>query len=566
VSFAFIANLSIRSKITAVCVTLAGLILGLGATSLSRGAATNDTVQDLAGIYVTALVRAADLENQLSVVRSTVISLMQGALTPEKIAQQDARLDAAIQQYHQKQTDLLHVADSGEAHDFATDMKALGGQYFDAVANIRTQIRAGREVEARKVYSEQVLPMGPRIQAAIARARAFYEAGAERTAEAAAAGYRMDRWYIVGLTAMALLLTALAWLFQVAAIARPIAMMGTAMRRLAGGDMTAAIPASGRRDEVGAMADAVGVFKQSMEDAARLRAEQDAMKLEAATAERAALRRLSETFEERVDATLAQLATGSADLTATAHTLKSLSGETGAKATAVHASSDRARAGTEAVAAATEELTASIGEITRQMTLSMGTTNQAVSNARRSGEIIRDLAEGASKIGEVVGLISRIANQTNLLALNATIEAARAGEMGKGFAVVASEVKNLATQTGRATEEIARQIASIQAATGQAVTSIQDISSSIEAASRIATGVTAAVEEQSAAAADIVRSVQQAAAATADVATSIGSVSDAAGGTGQESQKVLAVAAGMASTAETLSNEVRHFLATVRAA
>jgi methyl-accepting chemotaxis protein len=190
----------------------------------------------------------------------------------------------------------------------------------------------------------------------------------------------------------------------------------------------------------------------------------------------------------------------------------------------------------------------------------------AVEDARRTDAIVRALAEGAEKIGTVISLITNIASQTNLLALNATIEAARAGDAGKGFAVVASEVKNLANQTGKATEEIGTQIAQIQTATQEAVAAIRGISSTIEEVSQIATTIAAAVEEQGAATAEIARTVQQTSRAAQEVTDGISGVSQAASETGVAADKVLTAAADVSKQADQLSGEVHAFVTRVRAA
>lgn len=184
----------------------------------------------------------------------------------------------------------------------------------------------------------------------------------------------------------------------------------------------------------------------------------------------------------------------------------------------------------ETVAAAAEELTYSIREISQRVIESSRIAEDAVSHAQKTNAIVEGLNTASGKIGHVVGLITDIAGQTNLLALNATIEAARAGDAGKGFAVVASEVKNLADQTARATEEISEQINSIQTSTGAAVTAIQQISHTIKQISDISTAIAAAVEEQSAATGEISRNIQQAAAGTQEVAEAIDRMSDKEGG------------------------------------
>ena len=220
----------------------------------------------------------------------------------------------------------------------------------------------------------------------------------------------------------------------------------------------------------------------------------------------------------------------------------------------------------QAVAAAAEELSASIGEISRQVSQSSEITGQAVVDARRTDAIVRALAEGAERIGHVVGLIISIAGQTNLLALNATIEAARAGDAGKGFAVVASEVKSLAQQTAKATEEIGTQVGQIQSATKEAVEAIRVITGTIEEVSSIAVSIAAAVEEQGAATAEIARSVQQTAQSARDVTVNIGDVSQAATNTGTAADQVLDAATDLSRQAERLTSEVDGFITEVRAA
>jgi methyl-accepting chemotaxis protein len=218
------------------------------------------------------------------------------------------------------------------------------------------------------------------------------------------------------------------------------------------------------------------------------------------------------------------------------------------------------------VAAATEELSASIGEISRQVSQATAATGRAVQNARDTDNTVRALSQSAGKIGEVVSLITTIAGQTNLLALNATIEAARAGDMGKGFAVVASEVKSLAQATSKATEEIGAQIAEIQGATAATVSAIQAITATIEEVSAITVNIAAAVEEQSAATSEIARTVQSTAQATDAVTRNIADVSRNAGETGAASSQVLAAASELSRSSEKLSSEVGTFLSEVRAA
>jgi methyl-accepting chemotaxis protein len=220
----------------------------------------------------------------------------------------------------------------------------------------------------------------------------------------------------------------------------------------------------------------------------------------------------------------------------------------------------------QAVASATEELSSSVSEIGRQVQESSNIASQAVRQAQQTDARINELSQAAGRIGDVVKLITAIAEQTNLLALNATIEAARAGEAGRGFAVVASEVKQLASQTAKATEEISAQIASMQTATQDSVGAIKEIGGTIGRISEIAGAIAAAVQEQGAATGEIARNVGEAAKGTAEVASNITAVNRGAGETGSASAQVLISAQSLSAESDHLKAEVEKFLSTVRAA
>ena len=348
-------------------------------------------------------------------------------------------------------------------------------------------------------------------------------------------------------------------------IARPVQAMTRAMARLAERDLAANIPGLGRHDEIGGMADAVRVFKDGLIRADQLAGEQE---MQRAQKEQRAIRLdgLVRRSEGKVGGMVGALASGSTELQATAQSLNGTAGQTNRQASTVGAAAEAASAGVQTVASAAEQLSASISEISRQVAQSARVSARAVADAQRTDSIVRALADGADKIGHVVGLITSIASQTNLLALNATIEAARAGEAGKGFAVVASEVKSLANQTARATEEIGAQIGQIQGSTRDAVEAIRSITDTIQEVSVIATTIAAAVEEQGAATAEIARNVQETAHATRDVTLNIDGVSHAANDTGTAASQVLSAASDLSRQAELLDREVNSFVSDIRAA
>ncbi|MFC4170197.1 methyl-accepting chemotaxis protein, partial [Teichococcus aestuarii] len=356
-----------------------------------------------------------------------------------------------------------------------------------------------------------------------------------------------------------------AWLMVSRRVLRPLLAITVAMRRLAERDFGIAIPGQGRRDEIGAMAAAVQVFRHSMIEGERLAAAQRAEQEEKAT-RAARVERLAQGFERDAGQLVEMLAAAATQLQATAQAMRQGAAQADEGAGAAAASAAEASANVQTVAAAAEELATSVAEIARQVERSTTVSARAAEDAQRTDATVRALSAAAQRIGDVVGLISSIAGQTNLLALNATIEAARAGEAGKGFAVVASEVKNLASQTAKATEEIAAQIGQIQQVTQEAVQAIQGIAGTIGEVNQIAGAIAAAVEEQGVATREIARNVAQAASGTQDVTRHVVDVSQRVGETGGAAQDVLAAAGELSRQSETLGLQVGTFLRGIKAA
>ena len=368
------------------------------------------------------------------------------------------------------------------------------------------------------------------------------------------------------LVGLALLLVGGAFFLIGRSIVNPINAMTAAMRKIAAGETSTAIPAQERRDEVGAMAQSVQVFKDSMIEATRLRGEQDVLKAQADADRKLLLRKMADDFESGVRTSLDTLAGAATEMQATSKSMSATAEEASHQATTVAVVAEQASANVQTVAAATEELSSSVSEIGRQVTESTQIAGQAVAEANRTNLTVQGLSAAAQKIGDVVKLISDIASQTNLLALNATIEAARAGDAGRGFAVVANEVKSLASQTAKATDEISAQVSAMQGATADAVQAIEGIGRTIGAINEIASAISVAVEQQGAATREIARSVQEAAQGTGQVSSNISGVNRSADKTGTAANKVLFSAEQLSGQAVILRADVDRFVSNIRAA
>ncbi len=373
-------------------------------------------------------------------------------------------------------------------------------------------------------------------------------------------------WNMTIAAGVAALLVLLLTMLIVRRVTKPLTSVTASLTAIADGRNDVEIDCEERTDEIGEIARTVAVFKSNSAERRRLREEQTAAAAAAAEQRKSELRRFVDSFQTSVGGILDRVLSSSGEfeqvarqLTETARTTADLSqGSAGASETA----SEHVRA----AAAASDELSSSISEITRRVQESNGIAADAVKQAAATDARITELSEAGARIGDVVKLITSIAEQTNLLALNATIEAARAGDAGRGFAVVAQEVKSLAGQTAKATEEISSQIANMQTATQESVGAIKAIGETIERISDITTSISAAVEQQKSATQNIAESVRAAASGTADVAVNIRNAAQGATETGETSSRMFASAQALSGESLRLKAEVEKFLDGVQAA
>ena len=338
------------------------------------------------------------------------------------------------------------------------------------------------------------------------------------------------------------------------------------MSELAEGNLDVDVPGQERKDEVGAMAAAVNVFKENAQQVRRLEEEQKEAAKRAEAEKHEAMVALADSFESSVGGVVNSVASASSQMSHSATSMSAMAEQTNRQTGAAASASEQAANNVQTVAAAAEELSSTIREISGQVTRASDIANQAVTDVTSANGQVKGLNEAAQRIGEVVNLITDIAEQTNLLALNATIEAARAGDAGKGFAVVASEVKNLANQTARATEEIAGQVTGIQETTQSTVHAIDGIHKTVTEVSEISSSIAAAIEEQDAATQEIARNVEEASTGTKEATTNIAGVSQASQETGAAASQIAGAAADLSNQSETLKAEVDRFLGQVRAA
>jgi methyl-accepting chemotaxis protein len=531
----------------------------LGAMASADAAARKEASGKIEGIQ-----RAAEpLKSVQEEMRNIVSAIIEGSVTSDApridilamrvglplhtIKEQTKTLEERQSSYLQQQVAIIEAATAKDSGIFGLRQRelSLAASAKDAIEKARVQTGELSVAVDRLVASQQE---------AIG--------GAAESSENLVSGRTV---LLLCLTAMIVLGAALIVVMYVGPqVAGRIKTLESAMRAIAQGDLETKIPAAGG-DEIGGMADALVVFR---DNAVQIReANERAVREQAEASEQRRHERLkiADEFEAQVRGVVEAVSSSSTQLQSNADGLAATAADASRQTAAVASVSEETTANVSTVATSAEELSSSIAEIARQVAESTKIAGQAVTEAERTNATVKGLSEAAQKIGDVVKLISDIASQTNLLALNATIEAARAGEAGKGFAVVASEVKNLATQTGKATDEITAQINAIQSTTGSSVEAIAAIGQTISRVNEIANSIAAAVEQQGAATQEIARNVQEAARGTSEVSSNVAGVAEAAKKTGTGAGQVLDAAQHLSEQAETLRGAVDQFLGRIRA-
>ena len=557
------AKYSIRTKITVVVAFLLVAMSAMGALNIRQmytiNSATVDIVNNwLPSVRVLGELRAATITYR-AIVRSHLLATDEAGkqLQEDLLAKWITNTDKARKAYEP----LITSAEERALYD---EFSTAWAEYLAGVKEVLVLSRKNEDKEARVLHAKASLA-GVKGDETLQKDVLLNSKGADAAGSQAAESFDNDIKIVLSSLLLTIIIGIGAAVFLVRGVSAGIKSIVAPMQALGNGDLTAQVPHQGEKTEIGAMAEALQVFKQAL--IAKKAADEAAARDADAKIERGRrVDNITRDFESLIGEIVATVSSASTQLEASAGTLTATAERAQQLTTTVAAASEEASTNVRSVASATEEMASSINEIGRQVQDSARMAGEAVEQARKTNDRVSELSKAAARIGDVVELINTIAGQTNLLALNATIEAARAGEAGRGFAVVASEVKALAEQTAKATGEIGQQISGIQAATQDSVNAIKEISGTIEKLSEISSAIAAAVEQQGAATQEISRNVQQAAHGTQQVSSHITDVQRGASETGSASAQVHSAAQSLSGESNRLKLEVGKFLDSVRAA
>ena len=557
-------DLSIKTKILAafsVSFLAVAALCGLTLTRMAGMAEESATIRNhwmpaatKVGYLQKALINYRLAENQALL---AIASNSDAAGVHDAMAAAAARVEQAYDEYKP------FIAGGGEPASIMTGFHRAWPAFRVSAQEAVAMARDGHLADAVKVYAGAD---DAGLVDLLDRQSVLAETGGAAAAAKVEEAYRDGRWRVLlGVLACAIVGAALGAGLIFGMVA-PLLRAAQAVDRLSRGDLDVAVEGAERRDEIGALARALEIFKGNMRRARDLENEAKDARSGQESQRRAMAAQMAGQFESKVRTILTVVLRAAEDFSQSARVLSDAAVETATQAQMVADASEASSSNISSVASATEQLTYSVREIDSQARESRQIAGDSANQAEGADRQMRDLAAAANRIGGIVNMIAEIAGQTNMLALNATIEAARAGEAGRGFAVVAQEVKTLAEQTSKATAEIGAQINDVQATTQRAADNISTIVRTTERANTIAGAIAEAVYQQGEATKEIASNVQHASQGAHQVAENIGGVLEAAKSSSAASNRMMNAAGDLARQAEALRGEVDSFLSALRAA
>jgi methyl-accepting chemotaxis protein len=561
------ASMSIRAKIITVVAFLLIAMSGMGLLAVKNMRSMNANTVDITANWLPSVRVLGELRAGTTTYRSVIREHMLAETLDDKLAAEKT-LQGIVESNTKIRQTYESLITSPEERALYTEWSRVWDDYKKVSQEVMALSRkAAGQIphEAHELNANMANKLGAEAEGVLKKDIDLNNVGAARASTDAADTYSSSFMLLAVILTIAVIAGIAVGFYLVRDVSAGIASIVKPMQALGNGDLAAEVPHRGETTEMGAMADALQVFKEAL-IAKREADESTARDAEAKIERGRRVDGITRQFETMIGEIVNTVSNASSQLEASAGSLTSTAERSQQLATTVASASEEATSNVQSVASATEEMASSVNEISRRVQESARMAGDAVGQARSTTDRVSELSKAATRIGDVVELINTIAGQTNLLALNATIEAARAGEAGRGFAVVASEVKALAEQTSKATGEIGQQISGIQAATQDSVNAIKEISSTIERLSEISSAIAAAVEEQGAATQEISRNVQQAARGTQQVSANITDVQRGATETGSASSQVLSAAQTLSGDSSRLKQEVSKFLSSVRAA
>lgn len=552
-------RLTIPTKLAGI-----GFLIAVGLTTISVG---NYIVNNIVDTKATDATDKSERLRQLDSMRRDTLIIVLAAMD-SIVDKEEGRIQGERLTIMRRGTEELQEA----ARNLPTDRAAIDALLSDidrlriaTVTTLPKAISSGAPEATFDEIDDQIDAVGEAIDQKL---EAVYKVLSDQLDAAvkeqrAWAKFAANATILIYAVAMTTILVGLTLIAR--SIVRPLRSLTSVTGHLARGDLSEDVPATDRLDEIGELARAVAVFKEHAVERVALESETAEARQKAEQERRRVANELAADVESRVRTLVDRI---SGEITAVhqaANRMAETAEQSNRQSRVVASATAQTTESVQTVASATEQLSESSQEIGRQVSMAAQVSSSAVAQVAQATSVVDNLSQAAARIGDVVKLITDIASQTNLLALNATIEAARAGEVGKGFAVVAGEVKNLATQTAKATDEIAAQVADLRGNVVRAVEAIQEVGKTVETVSSNATAIAAAVEEQSATIIDVTRNTSQAAAATQEISSTIESVASGAEIVLGSAQGVERSAKGLVSDAEALEGEVNRLISDIRA-